>query len=165
MELSNLSLAVCKLNKYDRIRNRNTVQPQVSDHPEYENLLVAYDNYYGLSDPTTHQQGERRFKSEFAFFQYLSRLLLLTHFVKCTRTLPNLNSKRPYSSSESEVKFRRSLFTFPMHKTRNQTFSRRSSAKAAKKCAKNGDARTKLLFCLLKSLFFRRSRCSRVVES
>ena len=33
MELSNLSLAVCKLNKYDRIRNRNTVQPQVSDHP------------------------------------------------------------------------------------------------------------------------------------
>ena len=44
VELSNLSLAVRKLNKYDRIRNRNTVEPQASDQPEYENLLVAYDN-------------------------------------------------------------------------------------------------------------------------
>ena len=57
-------------------------------------------------------KGERRLKSEFAFFQSLSRLFLLTCFVKCRRTLLKLNSKEPYPSSEREIKFRRCLFTF-----------------------------------------------------
>ena len=35
-----------------------------------------------------------------------------TYFVKRTRTLLNLNSKGPYSRSESKIKFRRCLFTF-----------------------------------------------------
>ena len=34
------------------------------------------------------------------------------YFVKRTRTLLNLNSKGPYSSLESKIKFRRCLFTF-----------------------------------------------------
>ena len=51
-------------------------------------------------------------KSEFAFFQSLSRLCLLTYFVKCTRTLLHLNSKGPYSYSESKIQFRRCLFMF-----------------------------------------------------
>ena len=57
-------------------------------------------------------KGERRLKSEFAFFQSLSRLFLLTCFVKCRRTLLKLNSKEPNPSSEREIKFRRCLFTF-----------------------------------------------------
>ena len=54
----------------------------------------------------------RRSKSDFASFQSSLRLFLLTYFVKCTRTLLKLNSKGPYSSSESEITFRRWLFTF-----------------------------------------------------
>ena len=57
-------------------------------------------------------KGERRLKSEFAFFQSSARLFLLTYFVKCRRTLLKLNSKEPYPSSEREIKFRRCLFTF-----------------------------------------------------
>ena len=34
-------------------------------------------------------------KSEFASFQYSSRLFQLTHFAKCTRTLLDLNSQEP----------------------------------------------------------------------
>ena len=75
--------------------------------------------YKGRQDPTTRQQRERRLKSEYAFFQSLSRLFLLTYFVKCTRTLLNLNSKGPYSSSESEIKFRRCFFTFIKYEIRH----------------------------------------------
>ena len=60
----------------------------------------------------TWQQQERRLKNEFAFFQSLSQLFLLTSFVKCGRTLLKLNSKGSYPSSEREMKFRRCLFTF-----------------------------------------------------
>ena len=42
----------------------------------------------------------------------LSRLFLLTNFVKCTPALLNLNSKGTYSSSESAIQFRRCIFTF-----------------------------------------------------
>ena len=55
---------------------------------------------------------KRRLRTEFAFFQSLSRLFLPTYFVECKRTLLNLNSKGPYPSSEREIKFRRYLFTF-----------------------------------------------------
>ena len=70
--------------------------------------------------------------------------MILTYFVKCTRTLLNLNSKGPYSSSESEVKFRRCLFTFSIK------LALRTRAKAVKKCT----TRAKLLFCLLNLFFF-----------
>ena len=66
-------------------------------------------------------------KSEFVFFQSLSRWFLLTYFVKCTRTLLNLNSKGPCSRSQSEIKFRRCLFTFFIkHKIRYFQVARRS---------------------------------------
>ena len=38
---------------------------------------------------TTRQQRQRRLKSEFAFFQSLSRLFLLSYFAKCKQTLLN----------------------------------------------------------------------------
>ena len=68
--------------------------------------------------------------------------MILTYLDKCTRILLNLNFKRPFSSSESEIKFRRCLFTFSIK------LARRTCAKTAKKCTKKRDARAKLLFCL-----------------
>ena len=48
--------------------------------------------YKGPEDPRTGTQRKRRWKSEFAFFQSSSRLLQVTNFVKCRRTLVKLNS-------------------------------------------------------------------------
>ena len=48
---------------------------------------------------------------EGAYFRNFT-VFLHTYFVKCRRTLLNLNSKEPYPSSEREIKFRRCLFTF-----------------------------------------------------
>ena len=45
---------------------------------------------------TTRRQRERRLKSVFALFQSLSQLLPPTYFVKCSRTLQELNSKGPF---------------------------------------------------------------------
>ena len=51
--------------------------------------------------------------AEFAFFQpALSRSFLPAYLVKCRWTLLKLNSKRPYPSSEREIKCRRCLFMF-----------------------------------------------------
>ena len=61
--------------------------------------------------PRRRRSRKRRLKSEFAFFQSLVRLFLPTYFVNCRRTLLKLNFKRPNSSSEREIKFRRCLFT------------------------------------------------------
>ena len=66
-------------------------------------MLVAQRRLGNLF-PTTQQQRERRLKSEFAFFQSLSRLFLLTFFVKCSRNLLNLYLKGPYSGSEIRAK-------------------------------------------------------------
>ena len=52
-----------------------------------------------------------RLKSEFAFFQSLSRLSQLAYFVKCEQTTKELNSSEPYPSSERQRKFRPRLFT------------------------------------------------------
>ena len=52
-----------------------------------------------------------RLKSEFAFFQSLSRLSQLAYFVKCEQTTIELNSSEPYPSSERQRKFRPRLFT------------------------------------------------------
>ena len=55
---------------------------------------------------------KRRLKLiKFAFFQSLSRLLQLIHFVKYNWTLFEPNSKEPCSSSERKRKFSRRLFT------------------------------------------------------
>ena len=49
--------------------------------------------------------------SELTFFQSLSWLFQLTYFVKCKRTLLELNFYKPYRSSERERKFCHCLFT------------------------------------------------------
>ena len=45
------------------------------------------------------QPRKRRMEIEFTFFQSLSRLLQLAYFVKCKRTLLELNFCKPYPSS------------------------------------------------------------------
>ena len=92
-------------------------------------------------------------KSEFGFFQSLSKLFLSTYFVKCRRTLLELNSQGPYPSAAGETKFRRCLFTYST-KREIRHFHVVVVQKRAKKCTKERDARAKLLFCLLNVLFF-----------
>ena len=57
------------------------------------------------------QQRKRRWKSESAFFQSLSRLHQVTNFVKCRWPLPILNSYQPSPSLKRERKFLRRLCT------------------------------------------------------
>ena len=58
-----------------------------------------------------HLNFRTRLKSEFAFFQSLTRLSQLAYFVKCEQTTIELNSSEPYPSSERQRKFRPRLFT------------------------------------------------------
>ena len=79
-----------------------------------------------------------------------------TYFVKCTRTLLNLNSKWPYSISESKIKFRHCLFTFSI-KHEIRYFHVVVAQTRQRKVQKKRDApRTKLLFCLLRRCYTRR---------
>ena len=88
------------------------------------------------------------------FFQSLWRLFLHTYYVKCRQTLLNLNSKGPYPSSEREIKFLRCLFTFSIKRKiwhfHVVVVQKRQRNHGTKKCT----SRAKLLFCLLKQLFF-----------
>ena len=106
----------------------------------------------GLYDPKTRRQRKRRVKSEFGFFQSLSKLFLSTYFVKCRRTHLEMNSQRPYPSTAAETKFCRCLFTSSI-KREIRHFHVVVVQKRAKKCTKERDARAKLLFCLLNLLF------------
>ena len=87
------------------------------------------------------------------FFQSLSRLLQVTYFVTCRRTLQRLNSKEPYPSSERGRKFRRRLCTSSVQRE-IRPVSSRSRAVTAKKCTKKRDARAKLLLWLLNLFAF-----------
>ena len=51
-------------------------------------------------------------------------VMILTYLDKCTRILLNLNSKGPYSSSESEIKFRRCLFTSYLCKNGKEVYEK-----------------------------------------
>ena len=85
--------------------------------------------------------------------------IIPTYFIKCTRTLMNLNSKGPYSSSESEIKFRLCLFTFSIkHEIRH------FHVVVVQKRQRNVQ-KSVLYVCLSNLLFFRRFRCRRLVES
>ena len=57
------------------------------------------------------QQRKHRLKSEFAFIQSSLRQFQLTYFLKFRPPLLELNSLKPYPSSQRERKFRSSLFT------------------------------------------------------
>ena len=64
-----------------------------------------------LKIPRQRRPQKPHIKSEFAFFQSLSRFLQLIYFVKCKRALFEQNSYEPYSGSERERKFSCRLFT------------------------------------------------------
>ena len=101
--------------------------------------------------PRRRRPRKRHLKSEFAFFQSLSRLLQLIYFVKCKRTLFEPNSQGPHSSSRrlfaSSIK--REIRHFPVvvvqWRQRNVQKSRA--------------ARAEVLFCLFNLLLFWPSRC------
>ena len=78
---------------------------------------------------------------EFALFQFsiLVGLFIPTYFVKCTQRQLNLNSKASFF-----IKFRCCLFMLSI-----KCEIRHFQTKLAKKCTKERDTRTKLLFCLL----------------
>ena len=61
-------------------------------------------------------------------------------FVKCRRTLLELNSKGPYPSAEIETQFRRCFFTSSI-KRGNRRFHVVVLQKRAKKCTKKRGAR------------------------
>ena len=78
---------------------------------------------------------------EFALFQFsiLVGLFIPTYFVKCMQRQLNLNSKASFF-----IKFRCCLFMLSI-----KCEIRHFHTKLAKKCTKERDTRTKLLFCLL----------------
>ena len=83
---------------------------------------------------------------EGAYFRNFT-VFLHTYFVKCRRTLLNLNSKEPYPGSEREIKFRRCLFTFSIKREIwhfHVVVLQKRQKKSTKKCA----TRAKLLFYL-----------------
>ena len=80
-------------------------------------------------------------------------MIIPTHLlVKCRRTIPKLNFKGPYPSSEREVKFRRCLFTSSIK--REKAFSRRGRAKPGKKCTKKVRGTCKVVVLLNKTYCF-----------
>ena len=99
--------------------------------PNEAKFYCFYRNFYFfISDSLTHwlmmtnwivwlittldsswQPRKRRMKSELKFFQSLSWLFQLTYFVKCKRTLLELNFYQPYPSSWRETKRELGIFT------------------------------------------------------
>ena len=86
---------------------QNTVYPKTKvAFPKYKLELTtgihacidhAFVNIREFKMP--RQPRKRRMEIEFTFFQSLSRLLQLAYFVKCKRTLLELNFCKPYPSS------------------------------------------------------------------
>ena len=74
-------------------------------------LASVAKQWIGTLRSGRRRQRKRRLKSEFAFFQSSLRLLQVTYFVKCKRTLLKLSSQEPYPSLGRERKFRRRLCT------------------------------------------------------
>ena len=104
------------------------------------------------------RQTKRPWKSEFASFQSSSRLLPVSNFVRCRRTLRKLNSWEPYHNSERERKFRRRLCTSSVQ-PEIRHFHVVVVQWRQRNVQKKRDAREKWLFWLLNPLFLWRSRC------
>ena len=86
-------------------------------------------------------------KKWICFLQSLSQLFLPTYFVKCMRTLLELNSKGPYPSSERATSFCPCLFMYSI-KREIRHFNVVVVQKRVKKCTNERDVRAKLLFWL-----------------
>ena len=96
-------------------------------------------------------------KKSICILHSLWRLFLPTYFVNCRQTLQKLNFKRPYLSSEREIKFCCCLFTFS-----NERKIGHFHVVVVQKQERNvqkRDAHAKLLFCSLNLLFLWRFRC------
>ena len=80
-----------------------------------------------------------------------------THLLFCRQTLLKLNFKRPYLSSEREIKFCCCLFTFSIERKIGHfhVVVVQKQERNVQKC----DAHAKLLFCSLNLLFLWRFRC------
>ena len=124
------------------------------------NRRVSFNAIRDLKIRERRRQWKRRWKSEFAFLQSSSRLLQITNFVKCRRTLLKLNSYQRYLSSERERKFRCRLCTSSVHRGIRH-FHVVFVQWRQRNVQKKRDVRAKLLFWLLNLLLLRRSRCRR----
>ena len=96
-------------------------------------------------------------KKSICILHSLWRLFLPTYFVNCRQTLLKLNFKRPYLSSEREIKFCCCLFTFS-----NERKIGHFHVVVVQKQERNVqmcDAHAKLLFCSLNLSFLWRFRC------
>ena len=133
----------------------------------FKNIRICVDGpFHDIRDvkiQRRHRNEKRRLRTEFAFFQSLSRLFLPTYFVECKRTLLNLNSKGPYPRSERGIKFRLYLFTFSI-KREIRHLHVVVVLKQQKKY-KNLWCTCKVVVLLIKPFFFLRSRCGHVVGS
>ena len=96
-------------------------------------------------------------KKSICILHSLWRLFLPTYFVNCRQTLLKLNFKRPYLSSEREIKFCCCLFTFSNERKIGHfhVVVVQKQERNVQKC----DAHAKLLFCSLNLLFLWRFRC------
>ena len=90
------------VNKLSNVKNSIILRPR-------ESVTSFNRRDLEIRGQQRQRQWKRHWKSEFAFFQSSSRLVQVTTFVKCRRTLVKLNSLEPYPSSEREGKFRRRL--------------------------------------------------------
>ena len=96
-------------------------------------------------------------KKSICILHSLWRLFLPTYFVNCRQTLLKLNFKRPYLSSEREIKFCCCLFTFSNERKIGHfhVVVVQKQERNVQKC----DAHAKLLFCSLNLSFLWRFRC------
>ena len=90
---------------------------------------------------------------EFAFFQSISQLFLPTYFVKCRRTLLELNSYAPYPSTVREIKSRRCLFTSSVKREIRHVHVV-VVQKQAEKCRKKAWCTYKVVVLLIKPIVF-----------
>ena len=88
----------------------------------------------------------RDFKIQQCDGNHNNKLFLPTHFVKCRRTLLELNSQAPYPSTVREIKFCRCLFTSSIKREIRHVYVV-VVQKQAEKCTKKHGACAKLLFC------------------
>ena len=116
------------------------------------------DTNWGPLSVTTRTTPKR-----WIFVLWVFIAIIPIYFVKCTLTLLNLNSREPYSSLESEIKFRRCLFTFSLN-YEIRHFHVVVVQKRQRNVQKSVPHVQSCCFSYL-SYFFRRSLCRRVAES
>ena len=112
----------------------------------------------------TRQQRERRWLKKWISILWAFIATIPTHLVvKCRRTFLEVNSKRPYPSSEREIKFRCCFLTFSI-KREIRHFHVAVAQRRQRNVQKNV-MHVQTCCLLINLLFFRRFCCRRVVGS